>query len=98
MVTEEGGWHQNGAIEMEIELEGEVAQEMGQIEDHGHYFSLDVKCPTTHKNTPKGNEVGEPLATIVSRINNSGKIATHIPLPTMTSQKHMLTLSMTNTI
>lgn len=70
---------------MEIELEGEATQEMGQTKDQGHYLSLDVKCPTTHKNTPKGNEVGEPSTTIVSSRNNSGKIATRIPLPTMTS-------------
>jgi hypothetical protein len=33
---------------MEVELEGEVAQEVGQTEDWGHYLSLDVECPTTH--------------------------------------------------
>jgi hypothetical protein len=39
---------------MEIELEGEAIQEMGQTENQGHYLSFNVKCPTTHKNTPKG--------------------------------------------
>jgi len=37
-----------GATYMEVELEGEVAQEVGQTEDWGHYLSLDVECPTTH--------------------------------------------------
>ncbi len=37
---------------MEVELESEVAQEVGQIEDQAHYLSLNVECPTTHKNTP----------------------------------------------
>jgi hypothetical protein len=52
---------------MDIELEGEATQEMGQNDDHSHYLSLDVKCPTTHKNTPKGNEIGEPSATIIPK-------------------------------
>ncbi len=59
---------------MEIELEGEAIQKMGQNEDWGYHLSLDVKCPTTHKNTPTGNEIGEPSATIVPRRNNFGKL------------------------
>jgi hypothetical protein len=42
------------AIDMEIELEGEVVKKMDQIEVQCHYLSLDAKCLTTHKNTPKG--------------------------------------------
>ncbi len=51
---------------MEVELEGEVSKEVGQFEDQGHYLSLNVEWPTTHKNTPKGNEVGELTTTIYS--------------------------------
>jgi len=74
-----------GAINIEIELKVEATQKMGQNENGGYHVSLDVKCLATHKNTPKGNEIGEPSTTIVSRRNNFGKIATHIPLLAMTS-------------
>jgi hypothetical protein len=43
-------------------------------------------------------EGGEPSTTIIPKINNFGKIATRIPLPAMTSQKHVSTLLVTNII
>ncbi len=41
-----------GATYTEVELESEVVQKVGQIEDQAHYLSLNVECLTTHKNTP----------------------------------------------